>query len=119
MAVVTAVTPEKKGAKMTNREFVFTELVIIGHEMAYGPVPETCEEHKVDLLELRRGASQAAPETQYNPIKQFEKGLKVLERYGVLKITDVFSTFYTIAFVNDQDKWRKYFDDIPAKHRKR
>jgi len=107
---------------MTNREFIFTELVTIGHEQEYGPIPLGTEEHAVNLFDLINGVSKATNERCYNPIKHFEKGLRVFERYGVLKvlkIEDALFPSYRIAYVNDPDKWQKFFDDVPAKHRKK
>ena len=103
---------------MTNREFICTELVTIGHEQVYGPIVLGTEEHKINLGELRGGVSKAIKERCYNPIKHFEKGLRVFERYGVVKIEGYYP-FYKIAFVNDPDKWHKFFAAVPAKHKKK
>ncbi len=104
---------------MTNREFIFTELFILGLEHIYGPMGY--EKHNFSLLDIKHGVSNALHEGCYTPKKHFEKGLRILESYGVLKI--IFKTtpsyMFTIAFVNDPDKWEKFYNDVPEKHKRR
>ncbi len=104
---------------MTNREFIFTELFIIGHEHKYGPIFLGYEKHNISLIDIKFGFSKAINEVCYNPLKQFEKGLKILESYGVLKIFKESPLYIEIAFVNDPDKWEKFFNDVPKKHQRR
>ncbi len=52
---------------MTNREFIFTELFILGLEHIYGPMGY--EKHSFSLLDIKHGVSNALHVFQWIEVK--------------------------------------------------